>query len=143
MFYCFQDEYKKAGIPLEKPLMTLQEFLLENTPKIPSFSEQIIHKTWTIFPHCMEQTHPEHLKQWMDLFQKLKITINFKSLGCYGQAGVYGYQLQNQETSQEIFKKGWGQDTQWQENILSSGFSCHHQFSKYGIQSQHLLELFT
>ena len=143
MFYCFQDEYKKAGTPLEKPLMTLQAFLLENNTKLPSLSEQIIDKTWSFFPHCMEQSHPEHLKQWVDLFQKLKITIELKSLGCCGQAGVYGYQSQNQQASQEIFEKGWGQDRQWQENILTSGFSCHHQFSKYGIQSQHVLGLLT
>ncbi|MEK9656873.1 MAG: FAD-binding and (Fe-S)-binding domain-containing protein [bacterium] len=140
IFYCFHDEYRYANAALKKPLISLQRFLLNNHKDLPKLSPKNLNITWQFFAHCMEQSHPKDIQDWLTLFKQLNIQTNYLPLGCCGQAGLYGYQSQNQNASNDIFQKGWNR--QVKTNILVTGFSCAHKLTLHAHTPKHPLELF-
>jgi Fe-S oxidoreductase len=70
---------------------------------------------------------------WINIFNKLGLSVKPISTGCCGMAGTYGHEKKNQELSRGIYDLSWGPTLSDREltTVMATGFSCRSQVKRY------------
>eukprot|EP01047_Picozoa_sp_COSAG01_P023929 COSAG01_NODE_1461_length_10242_cov_4.896283_6_plen_943_part_00 len=142
MHYCLLEEYRKRAIIIEQNIKSLQACLKQYLPSYKAKkTKPYTQENHTFLPHCMEQNHPEAIQDWRDVFDQLNLTIEIKSLGCCGEAGLYSYKTNTEKASKEIFEKGWGNHISKTTHCITSAHSCNKRLTTNQKTSMHILDI--
>lgn len=90
---------------------------------------------FSLFAHCTEKTSmPATPAQWGEIFKAFGQSLNIEKTGCCGMSGLYGHEVDNEETSKKLYDMSWRESAQaaGSKNMLATGFSCRCQTKRYG-----------
>ena len=83
----------------------------------------------------------EALANWTEVLAGFGITAMPTETGCFGMAGLFGHEAQNQALSRDIVALRWADATQ-DDAMLATGFSCRCQTQRLtGSRPLHPVEL--
>jgi len=133
----FRQEYNQR---LEnRPFYTVHQFhewfhseLMNENLALPSLTKRA---SYNLFAHCSEKTSmPATPKQWGEIFKAFNQDLRVEKTGCCGMSGLYGHEVENEETSEKLFDMSWklAADKAGSEQMLATGFSCRCQTKRYG-----------
>lgn len=131
----YRDEYvhmlqEKRG---DFTILFIQEWLHQEIARLPQ-KPQINVKRWYLLEHCTEKTaFPTSFQLWQTLFRRLGNELNMVRTGCCGMAGMYGHELENKQTSQQLYFLSWERALRKYPpaRCLSTGYSCRSQVKRF------------
>ncbi|NGM86745.1 FAD-binding oxidoreductase [Parapusillimonas sp. SGNA-6] len=131
MTLVYRQEYPKvAGLHHVPEVMLPQEWLLKILPSVPPSRRSAAYR---LLPHCTERTNvASSSADWVQVFERLNMTLRVQRAGCCGMSGTYGHEARNVATSKAIFEQSWAGivDANHADELLATGYSCRSQVSR-------------
>ncbi|HSI61440.1 MAG TPA: FAD-binding and (Fe-S)-binding domain-containing protein [Ideonella sp.] len=146
MTLAYRAEYVKALGKHAVPNIALpQEWLAERLDTLPQFAVDS-DAPWALLPHCTERTNaPAATSEWVTVARRLGVDLQVAASGCCGMAGLYGHEVANRSTSEQIYGLSWGPilaDARHAGRTLATGYSCRCQANLVdGLQLMHPLQV--
>lgn len=126
-----RQEYRKSGLELAAPVLLPQEFLasrLDAGDIWPTARGAVREK---LFLHCTEATQPQMAAQWRRVFEHIGLPVEVASTGCCGMAGLFGHLDRHQTVSRNLFALSWKAQTDGEQRVTATGFSCRCQVKRF------------
>ncbi len=97
-------------------------------------------ETIRLYSHCIANSmQPDHFKKWFEIVNRMGLNIENVSKNCCGMAGFYGYQAENFQISESLYKANVKDLTN--QDLYFDGISCHLQNTRFGIaKSNHIIQ---
>lgn len=111
------------------PVLLVQEWLARHLDAIPRAAAE--GAAFALLPHCSERSLAVgSLRDWQEAFAAAGARLRVLPSGCCGMAGTYGHEAEHRETSEQIYRMGWGPQVARgapEGRLLATGYSCRSQ----------------
>lgn len=120
-------------------LIPILDIIYQNKDHFANISKNP-NETIRLYSHCIANSmQPDHFKKWHDILNKIGLNIENVSQNCCGMAGFYGYQAENFQISEALYKANVQELTN--EDLYFDGISCHLQNTRFGSKkSNHIIQ---